>query len=439
MPKIESQVKEFKSSWRDEYLKTICAFSNTDGGKLIIGVDDNGNLIGVKNAKKLMEDIPNKARNKLGIIPSVEIKQKDDKEIIHVLVHPSYVPISYDGRYYIRSGSTSLELKGKGLDNFIMKKHKKTWDEFIEESISFKDIDLETIEEFKKYSVDRIHSIAAEKDYKIILEKLNLLEGNKLKRGAILLFAKNPQKHFINLCVRIGRLKTETIIIDDKWVKGNLFQQFQETLNIIKQYIAVKYEIKGVKRKDIWDYPIPAIREALLNALIHRDCFDLANFIQIKVYDDHIWFSNPGGLPEGITIEQLKKPHKSYLRNPLIANVFYLAGYIEQFGSGTIRMVEWMKEKGLPEPEYKEEMAGFSVYFYKDIYTGEYLKKLGLNERQIKAVIYVKKKGNINLSSYKNLVQDISEKTLYRDLQKLVSKRILKKIGEKKGRRYELE
>jgi ATP-dependent DNA helicase RecG len=402
-------------------------------------VDDNGNFIGVKNAKKLMEDIPNKVRNKLGIIPSVEIKQKENREIVYILVHPSYVPISYNGKYYIRSGSTSLALKGKALDNFIMKKHIKTWDEFIEERASFKDIDLETIEEFKKYSVDRIPSIATEKDYKIILEKLNLLEGNKLKRGSILLFGKNPQKYFINLCVRIGRLKTETIIIDDKWIKGNLFYQFQETLKIIKQYIAVKYEIKEVKRKDIWDYPIPAIREALLNALIHRDYFDLANFIQIKIYDDHIWFSNPGGLPTEITIEELKKPHKSYLKNPLIANVFYLAGYIEQFGSGTIRMVEWMKEKGLPEPEYREEMGGFSVYFYKDIYTEEYLKKLGLNERQIKAVIYVKKKGNINLSAYKNLVEGVSEKTLYRDLQKLVNKRILKETGEKKGRRYELK
>ena len=121
MPKIESQVKEFKPNWRDEYLKTICAFANADGGKLIIGVDDNGNLIGVKNAKKLMEDIPNKVRNKLGIIPSVEIEKKEDKEIIHVLVHPSYVRISYNGNYYKRSGSTNLKLKGKALYNFIMK------------------------------------------------------------------------------------------------------------------------------------------------------------------------------------------------------------------------------------------------------------------------------------------------------------------------------
>lgn len=132
-----------------------------------------------------------------------------------------------------------------------------------------------------------------------------------------------------------------------------------------------------------------------------------------------------------INFEELKKPHKSYLRNPIIANVFYLAGYIEQFGSGTIRMVEWMKEKGLPEPEYREEMGGFSVYFYKDIYTEEYLKKLGLNERHIKAVMYVKEKGKISNKEYRELF-NISRQTATRDLSKLVQKEILKLVGEGK-------
>lgn len=113
------------------------------------------------------------------------------------------------------------------------------------------------------------------------------MPDGKLTNGAMLLFGKNPLKHFVNLCVRIGRFKTETTIIDDKWAKGNLFQQFEETLNIIKQFIGVRYEIKDIERKDIWDYPIPAIREAVLNALIHRDYFNVANFTLLKIYDDH--------------------------------------------------------------------------------------------------------------------------------------------------------
>jgi len=200
----------------------------------------------------------------------------------------------------------------------------------------------------------------------------------------------------------------------------------------VRQHINVRYEIKGIEREDIWDYPIPALREAILNALIHRDYFDIANFIVIKVYDDHIWFSNPGGLPEGITVEQLKRPHQSCLRNPLIAKVFYLAGYIEQYGSGTVRMVEWMKEAGLPEPEYKEEMGGFSVYFYKDIYTEENLRKMGLNDRQIKAVMYVKEKGRIANKEYQAKFL-VSKPTATRDLTELVDKEIFELKG--KGKR----
>ena len=182
-----------------------------------------------------------------------------------------------------------------------------------------------------------------------------------------------------------------------------------------------------------------ALREALLNALIHRDYFNIGNFITIKVYDDRIWFSNPGGLPEGITVEELKKPHQSYLRNPLIAKVFYLAGYIEQYGSGTVRMVEWMKEAGLPEPDYKEELGGFSVYFYRDIYTEENLRKMELNERQIKAVMYVKEKGKITNREYQELCE-IRKRQTTDDLKELEDKQVLKRIGTTgKGTYYVLE
>ena len=196
--------------------------------------------------------------------------------------------------------------------------------------------------------------------------------------------------------------------------------------------MSVRYEIRGVQREDIWDYPIEALREAVLNALTHRDYFNIANFILIKVYDDHIWFSNPGGLPEGITIEELKKPHSSFLRNPLLAKVFYLAGFIEQYGSGTVRMVEWMKQAGLPEPGYKEEMGGFSVYFYKDIYTEENLRKMDLNERQIKAVMYVKEKGKITNKEYQD-INSCFRNTASNDLANLVEKEILK-ASKKKGK-----
>jgi ATP-dependent DNA helicase RecG len=430
----ETNTAEFKEIPNKAFYKTISAFANTKGGIILLGVDKNSNPVGIELSTRFLEDLTNRIVNKLSLYPEIETIDIEGKRVITVrVVHSGYL-VSYEGRYYERIGNTTREMNQQKLKVLLLKG--KPWDSIITD-ISLEEIDSDSVKNFIHLAVNnnRLTNVSLNEPQQIILEKLDLLVDGKLTNGAVLLFGNNPQKHFINLCIRIGRFKTETTIIDDKWVKGNLFQQFEETIKIIKQFISVRYDIKGIERQDIWDYPITAIREALLNALTHRDYFNIANFIVIKVYDDHIWFSNPGGLPEGITIGQLKKPHQSYLRNPLIAKVFYLAGFIEQYGSGTVRMVNWMKEAALPEPGYKEEMGGFSVYFHKDIYTEEYLTKKGLNERQIKAVMYVKKKVKITNKEYQE-INICSRNTATNDLRILVEKEVLKESGKKGAGAY---
>lgn len=164
-------------------------------------------------------------------------------------------------------------------------------------------------------------------------------------------------------------------------------------------------------------------------------------FVKNKYYDpgnlpsDRLVIMNEGKLPPEVPVEKLKTEHLSKPRNTLLADVFYKAGFIESWGRGTIKIMEKCQEQGLPEPDFEEEHGVFVVRFYQDKWNGENLKKLGISERQIKAVMYVKEKKSINLSSFKTIV---SEKTLYRDLQELVNKGILKELGEKKGRKYEL-
>jgi len=405
---------------------------------LIIGVDDYGNPVGIKNSKKLLEDIPNKVRNKIGIIPSVNIEKRKNKEVIKVIIKPSSVPISYNGKYYIRSGSTTQELKGKELADFLLKKFGKTWDEIVEEKAEFDDLNRETIVKFKRLAVDRIPSIAEEKNLKTVLEKLNLIENGNFKRAAILLFGNNPQKFYIQSCVRIGKFLTETDIQTTDIVEGNLFEQLENTLEILRtKYLKSNISYEGIHRRDILEYPYDALREAVINVLIHRDYIGTSN-IQIRVYDDKLIIMNEGKLPPEVPVEKLKTSHLSKPRNRLLAKIFYDAGLIEAWGRGTIKIVENCIKQGLPEPDFIEEYGVMTVRFYKDIYTVENLRKMGVNERQIKAVMYVKEKGSINLSLFKAIIPDVSEKTLYRDLQSLVDKGILKEIGEKKGRRYEL-
>ncbi|MCF6158692.1 MAG: transcriptional regulator [wastewater metagenome] len=423
----ETEVIEFKENLNESFYKNIAAFANAEGGFILLGIDKNGQIKGMDSSSRFLEDLTNRIVNKLSVYPDIETYDTKGKRVIMVKVSRSSYPVSYEGRYYERVGNTTREMMPDKLQ--ILFSRGKPWDSLSGE-FSLKEIDVQTVQSFVNLAVEtnRLSDASLNESPEMLLEKLDLLSEGKPTNGAVLLFWKNPQKYFINLCVRIGRFKTETTIIDDKWLKGNLFQQFEETIATLKQLISVRYEIKGIQREDIWDYPIPVLREAVLNALIHRDYFNVANFILIKVYDDRIWVSNPGGLPEGITVDELKRPHKSYVRNPLIAKVFYLAGYIEHYGSGTVRMMEWMREAGLPEPDFKEEMGGFSVYFHKDIYTEPSLIKMGLNKRQIRAVTYVKDKGKISNKEYQELV-NTTKKTASRDMTDLVEKEILEQIG----------
>lgn len=435
---METQNIEYKPSWRDEYLKVVVAFANKDGGELIIGVDDNGNPVGVKKSKKLLEDIPNKIRNKLGIIPSVKIEKVEGKDIIHIFIKPSSVSISHNGKYYIRSGSNNFELKGEELTNFLIEKSGKTWDEFMEEKAGFNDINLKIIEEFKKYAVDRIPSIVREKDYKIILKKLNLIEGKKLKKAAILLFGKNPQRFYPAAYLKIGKFLTETDIQSSDIVEGNLFEQITSALEILRtKYLISKIKFEGIHRREILEYPYEALREAIINALIHRNYLG-ASSIQIRVYNDRLVIMNEGKLPPEVPVEKLKTEHLSKPRNTLLADVFYKAGFIESWGRGTIKIMEKCQEQGLPEPDFEEDYGVFVVKFYQDKWNEENLKKLGIKERQIKAVMYVKEKGKITNKEYQD-INNVSNKTAYLELLNTVEKAIFKVESKGKSTIYTLK
>ena len=266
-----------------------------------------------------------------------------------------------------------------------------------------------------------------------ILTRLGLMTGDQLTNAAFLLFGKKPDEPYLSDTVlRIGRFKDGATIIGDRWIAGNLFLQFAVGEEALKNFINVRYEITGEtpERKEHWDYPLPALREALMNALVHRDYFKKHEQILIKIYDDKIWFHNPGGLPKGLSIEQLKEKPQSVPRNPLIARIFYLAGYIESYGSGIQRIVTSFADAGLPDPEFQTDAWSLALTMKMDILTEEYLAQQGLNEKQVKVVIYVKKHGRITNKEFIALIpQKVTTKTASRNLKKLCDLGILTQIG----------
>lgn len=192
----ESQNIEYKESWRDEYLKWICGFANAQGGRIYIGKQDDGTVIGVSDAKKLMEDIPNKIQNKLGIVADVNLLTENDLEYIEIVVSPWAFPVNYDGEYHYRSGSTKQQLRGNALTNFLMSKTGMKWDAATVSNIMIDDLDKESFDIFRREAL-RSGRMTKE-DLNIpnaeLLDKLDLLVNNKLKRAGALCFYRNAEK-----------------------------------------------------------------------------------------------------------------------------------------------------------------------------------------------------------------------------------------------------
>lgn len=224
----ESQNIEYKESWRDEYLKWICGFANAQGGNIFIGVNDEKQVIGLPDAKKLMEDIPNKIVNYLGIVEDVNLLTEDKKEYIEIVVTPSTMPVAYRGVYHYRSGSTKQELKGLALQNFILKKMGWSWDDMPVAGATLNDIDRQAIDYFlrKGIEVGRISGDAYTSSTESVLQSLNLItEEGQLKQAALLLFGKNPKRFFVSCDFRIGRFRNdESDLITQDVVEGNILQ-----------------------------------------------------------------------------------------------------------------------------------------------------------------------------------------------------------------------
>ena len=427
----EQQNIEYKQSWHDDYLKWVCGFANAQGGVIFIGKDDNGNVVGVAESKKLMDDIPNKIRNAIGITVEVNLHEENGNHFIEIITPPYSVPISLRGRYYYRSGSTKQELTGASLNEFLLKKSGKTWDDVIEPRANFEDIDEKAVNTFLKAS-ENAGRLPENNDLSIpeLFEKLRLTENGQLKRSALVLFGKDPGKFYPNTFVKIGRFGNDDADLKfQETEEGNLIALLQGVLNQLnRKFLTRPIEFEGMHRIEKGEYPVAAIREMLLNALVHRNYVGAP--IQIRVYDDKISIWNEGTLPDGLTLEALKRSHSSRPRNPIIADVCFKGGYIDAWGRGTIKIIDTCKQADLPEPELTELDGGFSITLFKDNISPEKLTKLGLNDRQIKAVLILKERSKITNKEYQEF-NETTERTASRDLSDLVEKGIIKSSGVK--------
>jgi len=363
----ESQNIEWKRSWHDDYLKWICGFANAVGGTIFIGKDDDGVVTHLEHHKALMESLPNKIRENLGIICDVNLHDEAGKKYIEIRVNPYSVPVSLRGRYYYRSGSSKMEMTGNTLNEFLLKKAGKTWDDVIEEGAVLDDVDDASVNAFVKDALKsgRMPNDIGELSTVALLEKIRLLDQGKLKRAAIILFGKDPNRFYPNIKVKIGRFGINDADLRFQEVEeGNIIELLKTVPNQLNyKFFTKPIDFEGLLRIEKEEYPVAAIREMLLNALVHRSY--MGSMVQMRVYDDKLNIWNEGLLPDGMDLESLKHHHISRPRNPLIADVCFKAGYIDSWGRGTLKIYEACKEAGLPEPEITNLDGGILVTVFK--------------------------------------------------------------------------
>ena len=360
----ESQNIEYKESWRDEYLKWICGFANAGGGTIYVGVNDNKEIIGVDNSKRLMEDIPNKIVTHLGIVADVNLLHEGKMDYIEIIVEPSNIPIAYKGIYHYRSGSTKQELRGTALQQFILKKMGRLWDDIGNDRATIDDIDRKAIDYFLRKGIEaqRIPEDQREASTKDILDSLGLIDNDGLlKNAAILLFGKNPLRFFPSIAFKIGRFgKNEADLMFQDVIDGNVIQMADRVMQILQgKYLVSPVRFEGMQRYETLEIPKEALREILYNAIAHKDY--TGPDIQMHVYDDHLEIWNEGELPLGYTEETLMGRHSSKPRNRNIANAMFKAGFIDTWGRGYMKIREGFEAAGIPMPKVQNFCGGVQV------------------------------------------------------------------------------
>ncbi|MDE0604800.1 MAG: putative DNA binding domain-containing protein [bacterium] len=359
----ESQNIEWKRSWRDEHLKWICGFANAQGGILEIGKNDRGEVVGVRETLRLLEEIPNKVQSLLGIVVDVNLKLESGREYLEIVVEPHTNPISYKGQFHYRSGSTKQLLSGAALNRFLLERYGRTWDDVPWPGVRLSDLDNRTIDRFRSRAVEseRLGPEVLDEPVDSLIENLNLREGAYLKRAAVLLFHPSPQQFIRDAYVKIGYFRGSELLYQDV-VEGDLFAQVDSTMDLLySKYSRALISYDGIYRVETFPVPHEAMREAVINAIIHRD-YASPTTIQIRVYDDRISIWNAAHLAAEWATEQLAEELSSRPHNPRVAYAFFRAGMIEAWGRGIRRIVDVCREADNPTPTWRLESGGNGLW-----------------------------------------------------------------------------
>ncbi len=361
----EKKNVEWKARWKDEYLEWICGLANAQGGRIYIGCKDNGEVVGVPDAKKLMEGIPDKVRDAMGIIVDVNLLEKDGLSYLEIDVPACPVCISCKGIYYYCNDGTKQKLSGPALESFFLRRRGVSWDNMPFPLFRMEDVSDSEVERFRRLAAkrERIAPDLLTEPKEVLLQKLHLVNNGYLTNAAMLLFAKDPQDWQQGAYIKIGYFESDADLLYQDEIHGSLLEQVDKAIEVIcLKYMRAKISCEGIRRIKRYFVPEAALREALLNAVCHKR-YESCIPIQVSIYKDRLYVANVGVLPKTWATDNLYGKQEARPYNPNVAAVMYDAGFIESWGRGVERIRSACAAYGLPEPEYTVHPGDIMIKF----------------------------------------------------------------------------
>lgn len=442
----ESQNLEFKTGTASAKIlaQQVCAFANSGGGLIAVGIGDDGAVIGTKASSetinKLKTEIPSLISPAISV--SVTPIEAEGKTIILIDVPESYDrPYTCDGKVFVRSGARTAAADGAAIRDVLASSRGKEsrWERQPVPGMGQEEIDESELLGMRNTLVqsgmlgDRVTNATA---YPEMLEILNLVESGRYLNSALALFGKHPTKRYPQMRVRAVFYGDEAgdKLTDNRIVEGHCFKILSELIGFLHRHVNISSEIpsEGLQRDEGPVYPSIAIREALMNAIMHRDYESFDGGMSVSIYPGRIEIWNSGILPSGMTIGDLKKPHYSRPHNPDIAHAFFLRGYVERIGSGIKRIMNAFAEQGLPEPVWSVNSGGICLILTATSSLPD------LNSRQRAFVEKTTKGQRVALADYIRVIAEkISDRSARSDLSDLAAKGYVRKRGSARATEYE--
>lgn len=423
---VEGQKIEFKKSFADEdkILRTVCAFTNTKGGKIYIGINDNNKVVGASIGRNTLENFGRKIYETINppVNANIEEIKKDSKSVVVITIPESeYKPHFYKGVAYKRVGKIIKQMDATEIRNLIKNElsYETLFDSVVNQRALIKDVDEKSLKKFVK----KVGKKYASKKH--ALSNLKLLKNKKPLNAAILFFGVEPPLLIPMYGVKCAVFKNNEIKAMKDFTK-NIFMVVDNVVDYILQQCPKKLSFKRAAREEELILPEEAVREAVINSLIHRD-YSFPSAVHVIITNEKITIKNPGMLPSEIKKEDLYGPHSSKPRNPTLAQLAHMVGYIEHWGTGTLRIISSMRKAGLDDPVFEEKNGFFAVHLH--------FSEPKFNDRQKRILRYLTIDNIIKISALKKMFK-VSDRTIRNDLKELIKKGFILKKEKGKNTYY---